>query len=126
MPPRDGWVASGVMELRVRTSSVATTTVVALDGTADLAAAPLLHATLQRATQQAGGGELVVDLDGLAVLDDAALGLLVGAAARQRESGGTFVVVCTSIRVLDRLAATRLDTILTIRSRVVAVGDPPA
>ncbi len=93
--------------------------VVALDGTADLAAAPTVHKALSRATAAAAGRTLVVDLDGTMLLDDAVLGLLIGAAARQRGGGGELVVVCTGERLLERLAQTRLDRILTIRPNLV-------
>ena len=107
------------------TSTVGGAHVLALDGTADLAAAPTVHTALGRAVATASGRTLVVDLDGTVLLDDAVLGLLVGAAARQRDTGGELVVVCTGERLLERLAHTRLDRILTVR-RSLADGASPA
>jgi anti-sigma B factor antagonist len=105
------------MELRVTTSTIGPVSVVALDGTADLAAAPALRTALHHA---AGGTAPVVavDIDAVSVLDDVALGLLVGLAARLRDAGRELVLVCTAPRLLDRLASTRLDRILDIRSSV--------
>ncbi len=106
------------MDLRVSTSTIGGALVVALDGTADLGAAPAVHQALRSATTSQRGGVIAVDLDGVAVLDDAVLGLLVGAAERARAAGGELVVVCTAERLLARLHATRLDQILTIRPSV--------
>ncbi len=107
------------------TSTVGGAHVLALDGTADLAAAPAVHTALARATAASAGHTLVIDLDGTLVLDDAVLGLLVGAATRQRDSGGELVVVCTGERLLERLAHTRLDRVLTVR-RSLADSAAPA
>jgi anti-anti-sigma factor len=107
------------MDLRVRTATVGGVFVVALDGTADLGAAPLVHQALRGATSSQRG-IVAIDLDGVAVLDDAVLGLLVGAAERVRASGGELIVVCTAERLLARFHATRLDQILTIRPSVAA------
>ena len=115
----------GAMDLRVTTSTVGTAKVVALDGVADLAAAPALHAALTRATTDlAGVSEVVVDLDGLGLLDDAAIGLLVGAAARVRAAGIELVVVCTNERVCERLRTTRVDRIVQVASSIANVTGP--
>ena len=111
------------MDLRVTTSIVGTARVVALDGVADLAATPALHAALKRATADlAGVGEVVVDLDGLGLLDDAAIGLLVGAAARVRAAGIELVVVCTNERVCERLRATRVDRIVPVTTSIASAS----
>ena len=111
------------MDLRITTSTVGDAHVVALDGAADIAAAPAMHAALARATAAAGGVHLVVDLDGLVVLDDVALGLILGAAARARAAGGSLTLACTRARLLDRIAATRLDAIVPVTSSITDSGD---
>lgn len=84
--------------------------VLALDGTADLAALPQLHAACHRLVRGAGPGtHVAVDVDGAVVLDDAALGLLLGVAATARSNGATLRVVCSDERLRSRLAATRFD-----------------
>jgi anti-anti-sigma factor len=92
--------------------------VVELDGDADLGAAPLLSQALQRGVTQASGAAstLVIDLDGLLVLDDTALGLLVGAAASARRAGLDVALLCTDERMRARLADTRVDRIIDVRS----------
>jgi anti-anti-sigma factor len=114
------------MDLRITTSTVGDVCVVAIDGTADLAAAPALQAALQRASSAAAHRTLAVDVDGAVVLDDVALGLLVGADARARASGSDMVVVCTATRMLERFAQTRLDRILTIRDSISGRSGNPA
>ena len=117
----------GAMDLRVTTSTVGTARVVALDGVADLAATPALHAALERATADlAGLGEVVVDLDGLGLLDDAAIGLLIGAAARVRAAGIELVVVCTNERVCERLHSTRVDRIVQVTTSIASATGPLA
>ena len=92
--------------------------IVALGGDADLAAAPQLTQVLQRAISTASGsaGTVVVDLDGVLVLDDTALGLLVGAAASARRADLDVAVICSDNRMRERLAETRLDQIIEVRS----------
>ncbi len=107
------------MHVRTTTSHVGDHPVLAIDGIADLAAAPLLHDRLQRAVAEHAGAVLVVDLDGVSALDDVVLGLLLGAAATAREQGGDLVVVCRASRVRARLLATRFDLAVTVRDSIV-------
>ena len=108
------------MELRAVASHVGDTSVLALDGIADLSTAPRLHRALAGLTPTAPSTTVALDLDGLAVLDDVAVGLLLGAAARLREQGAELVVVCTSPRIAARLDALRVDRILRVRSSITA------
>jgi anti-sigma B factor antagonist len=101
------------MHLRGRVRQTAVATVVALDGDADLAAAPQLTQLLNRGLA-AGESRIVVDLDGLTLLDDTALGLLIGAAASARRQGHTMELLSTNERMRQRLADTRIDRILDI------------
>ena len=111
------------MDLRITSSTVGTARVVALDGVADLAAVPALHAALTRATAELDEvGAVVIDLDGLTLLDDVALGLLVGAAARARLAGIELVVVCTNDRVCERLRATRIDRIVRVSTSIASAA----
>ena len=89
------------------------TTVVELDGDADLGALPQLQQLLARAVDTASTA-VVVDLDGLTVLDDAALGLIVGAAASARRRGVELRLICTDPRRRARLVDTRLDHIIPV------------
>ena len=98
------------MQLRTTQREVAGDLVLALDGTADLAALPLIHAACQRLLRGVEPGtSIAIDLDGVDVLDDAALGLLLGAAATARSNGATLRVVCSDDRLRRRLANTRFD-----------------
>ncbi len=92
------------------------TTVVELDGDADLGALPTLHQLLTRAVDRATS-VVVVDLDGLTVLDDAALGLVIGAAAAARRRCVELRLICTEPRRRARLADTRLDQIVPVDDR---------
>ena len=98
------------MQLRTTQREVAGDLVLALDGTADLAALPLVHAACQRLLRGVEPGtSIAIDLDGVDVLDDAALGLLLGAASTARSNGATLRVVCSDDRLRRRLANTRFD-----------------
>lgn len=98
------------MQLRTTQREVADDLVLALDGTADLAALPVIHAACQRLLRDVEPGtSIAIDIDGVVVLDDAALGLLLGAAATARSGGATLRIVCSDNRLRRRLASTRFD-----------------
>ncbi|MDW3216020.1 MAG: STAS domain-containing protein [Ilumatobacteraceae bacterium] len=112
------------MQLRTTHHEVAGHSVLALEGTADLAALPQLHAACQRLlTGVRAGAALAIDVDGVTVLDDAALGLLLGAAATARSGGAVLRVVCTGERLRRRLADTRFDRAVDV---VGSLGDTVA
>jgi anti-anti-sigma factor len=113
-------VSRTVLDVTVRATEavVGDRVVVALEGSADLAAVATLHASLTRTSRRHAGETVVVDLDGLATLDDAALGVLLGAAAAARESGGDLEVVCTRTVLLDRLGRSGFDRAVTVRSSI--------
>lgn len=103
------------MDLRTNRREVAGHVVLAIDGTADLAALPILHDALQRVVGRATeGASIVVDLDGVVLLDDAALGLLLGAAATARARSCDFRVVCSDERLRRRLTDTRFDRVVDV------------
>lgn len=108
------------MELRVGTSRVGDTTVLALDGVADLSTAPLLHRSLAALGTAQPCATVAVDLDGLSVLDDVAVGLLVGAAARLREQGAEVVLVSSVPRMRSRLESLRIDRIVRVSTSIAA------
>ena len=108
------------MDLRTTTTHVGGVHVLALEGVADLAAAPALHRALARCGPEPGGDTVAVDVDGLTVLDDVAVGLLLGAAARLRAAGAELVVVCSTPRIASRLEALRVDRIVRISPSIAA------
>ena len=116
------------MQLRTTHHDVAGHTVLTLDGTADLATVPHLHAACRRLlTDVRAGTSVAIDVDGITVLDDAALGLLLGAAATARSCGATLRVVCAGERVRRRLADTRFDrAVEVVASLGEVVADRPA
>ena len=92
------------------------TPTVALGGVVDLGSVPMLHDVLTRAVLDHPGATIVVDLDGVVALDDTALGVLLAAAGRARELAGELEIVCSSGRLLERLAVTRFDRAVTVRT----------
>jgi len=92
------------------------TPTVALAGVVDLGSVPMLHDVLTRAVLDHPGATIVVDLDGVVALDDTALGVLLAAAGRARELAGELEIVCSSGRLLERLAVTRFDRAVTVRT----------
>lgn len=112
------------MQLRTTHHEVAGSTVLALDGTADLAALPQVHAACQRLLADVGTGSAVaIDVDGVTVLDDATLGLLLGAAATARSRGAALRVVCAAGPLRRRLADTRFDRAVDV---VASLGEAVA
>ncbi len=95
---------------------VGDTPTIALGGLVDLGSVPFLQDVLTRAVLDHAGETIVVDLDGVVSFDDVALGLLLAAAGRARDLGGELEIVCTSDRLLARLASTRFDQAVTIRT----------
>ena len=89
---------------------------IALGGLVDLGSVPQLQDVLTRAVHDHPGETIVVDLDGVVSFDDTALGLLLAAASRARQFGGELEILCTSDRLLDRLASTRSDRAITVRT----------
>ena len=110
------------MDLQLTTARVGEHVVISLAGIADLSTAPGLFDYLRRACGDHRGDTLLVDIDGLVSLDDAALGLLLGAAARARQFGGELELVCTNERLAARLASTRFDRAVAVRTSIAASG----
>jgi anti-anti-sigma factor len=104
------------VDLQVRLALVGDTPTIELGGLVDLGSVPLLQDVLTRAVLDHPGEKIVVDLDGVVSFDDTALGLLLAAAGRARDLGGELEVLCSSDRLLARLASTRFDRAVTVRS----------
>jgi len=112
------------MQLRTTRRDVAGHLVLALDGAADLAALPQLHAACQRLVSDVeAGSSIAIDLDGATIVDDGALGLLLGAAATARSCGATLRVVCAGERLRQRLTDTRFDRAVDV---VASLGEAVA
>ena len=104
--------------IRATVTTVGGNTVVALDGTVDLASVGVLHGDLARVIRRHQGDLIIVDLDGVDTLDDVGLGVLLGAAATAREAGGDIEIVCTRPPLRERLRRTRFDRAITVRSTI--------
>jgi len=104
--------------MRTTVSAVGGATVVALEGTVDLAAVGTLHGDLARVVRRHPGDSVIVDLDAIDALDDAGLGVLLGAAAALRESGGDLEVVCNRPALRERLERTRFDRAVKVRATI--------
>ncbi len=112
------------MDLSIVTTRVGGEIVLSLSGIADLSTIPSLQDRVKRALSDHPGNTLVIDIDGLLALDDVALGLFLGAAAQARQAGGELAIVCSNDRLRRRLAMTRLDQLVTIRSVITANVQP--
>ncbi len=106
------------MQVSTRVANVGGSVVVAVDGIVDLSSVGRLHDDLARWVRQHPGVTLIVDLDAVDGLDDAGLGVLLGAAAAARSTGGDLEVVCTRPALLARLAQTRFDRAVDVRSTI--------
>jgi anti-anti-sigma factor len=106
------------MTMRTSVTTVGGSTVVALEGTVDLASVGTLHGDLSRVVRRHPGAVLLVDLDAVDTLDDAGLGVLLGAAAAARELGGDLEVVCSRPALVERLRRSRFDRAVTVRSTI--------
>lgn len=106
------------MELRITHDLVAGHDVVSLEGVADLSTVPQLQNALARATATLETASLVVDLDAATVIGDVAIGLLVGTAARCRDEAVEFALVASNPKTRARLADTRVDRIVSVRTSI--------
>jgi anti-anti-sigma factor len=104
------------VDLQVRVALIGDTPTVALGGIVDLGSVPVLHDVLTRTVLDHPGATIVVDLDGVVAFDDTALGVLLAAAGRARELAGELEIMCSSDRLLERLAVTRFDRAVTVRT----------
>jgi anti-anti-sigma factor len=109
------------MDARCTTRPVGDAIVVALDGTLDVAALPLVHDTLRRAVAEYPSDTIVVDLEGVVGLDDAVLGVMLGAAADLRTRGAELWVVCAREATRAVLVDRRLDRLVPVADSIVEV-----
>jgi anti-anti-sigma factor len=110
------------VELRGVVANVAGVPTAACEGIVDLATVPNFRDLLQRLVAHHPGETVAVDLDGVVTLDDVALGVLIGAASAARQAGGELRVVASAPRIVDRLAATRVDRVVSVVSSVSGTG----
>lgn len=89
---------------------------ICVEGVIDLASVAHLHSALNSTIRKNAGAVVIVDLDAVVSIDDCGLGVLMGAAATAREQSGDVEVVCNNNVVRQRLARTRLDQAITVRS----------
>lgn len=108
------------MQVHTSITDVDGATVAVVEGAVDLATIGAFHGALTQVLRQHPGKVVVVDLDGVTVLDDAGIGVLLGAAATARDADGDIEVVCTRPSLRERLAHTRLDRAVTVRSSISA------
>lgn len=108
------------MQVLTSITDVDGATVAVVEGAVDLATIGAFHGALTQVLRQHPGKVVVVDLDGVTVLDDAGIGVLLGAAATARDADGDIEVVCTRPSLRERLAHTRLDRAVTVRSSISA------
>jgi anti-sigma B factor antagonist len=108
------------VQVHTSITDVGGATVAVVEGAVDLATIAAFHGALTQVLRQHPGETVVVDLDGVTVLDDAGLGVLLGAAATARDAGGDIEVVCTRTSLRERLARTRVDRAITVRSSITA------
>jgi anti-anti-sigma factor len=106
------------VQVHTSITDVGGATVVVVEGAVDLATIADFHSALAQVLHRYPGEVVVVDLDGVTVLDDAGLGVLLGAAAAARDAAGDIEVVCTRTSLRERLAHTRLDRAITVRSSI--------
>jgi anti-anti-sigma factor len=106
------------VNLHTREALVGGVAAIALDGVLDLASVGELRSALTRFIARHEGAVIIVDLDAVSAIDDSALGVLLGAAAAAREADGDLELVCTTRQLRDRLARTRLDRAITVRSTI--------
>jgi len=106
------------MSLHSTVTSVGVATVVALEGSVDLASIGTLHGELSRVIRMHPGATIVVDLDAVSALDDTGLGILLGAAAAAREAGGDLEVACSAPSLRARFDRTGFDRAVTVRATI--------
>lgn len=88
------------------------TAVVALTGEIDIAAAPAVRQTLERACEQ--GSALVVDLSLVSFIDSTALGVLIGVHKRCAATGTPMRLVVSEPRILKVFEITGLTDLFAI------------
>ena len=108
----------GVVDMRTVDVTIGDNPTICIEGIMDLASVGHLYDALHNTIRKNSGAVVIVDLDAVVGIDDCALGVLLGAAAAAREQAGDIEVVCNSEAVRERLARTRLDRAITVRSTI--------
>ncbi len=91
-------------------------------GEIDLSTAPRLHGALWKLIDGNVGNTVIIDCDGVTSMDHTGLGLLVGAMGRATSRSVTLEFVINSTWLRDLFANTKLDQIVTIRTRLTRSG----
>ncbi len=105
------------MGLRLATSEMTGTTVVAVAGEVDVATAPQLRERLTEVIA-AGSRRVVVDMSETEFLDSTGLGVLVGSLRRLHALGGTLAIVCSCERILTVFRITGLTRVFEIHAEL--------
>jgi anti-anti-sigma factor len=107
-----------VVDMRTVDVTIGGNPTISVEGIIDLASVGHLHSALNNTIRKNAGALVIIDLDAVVSIDDCALGVLLGAAATAREQSGDIEVVCNGHAMRDRLARTRLDRAITVRTTI--------
>src|ERR1700730_8636907 len=100
-------------ELRITTSTVGDSTVLACEGDLDVTTSSELRDGIRRA---AIATDVVVDLEGVAFIDSTALGVLIAGQKRLQREDRELRIVVTNPTILRIIAITGLDDMFTLCS----------
>ncbi len=106
------------MTMRTHVTNVGGSTVVAVDGTVDLASVGTLHGDLFRVVRRHPGAVLLVDLD---AVDTSTMPASACCSARPplpARLGGDLEVVCSRPALVERFRRSRFDRAVTVRTTI--------
>jgi anti-sigma B factor antagonist len=101
------------IEIRLKTSSEGSWTVVDVSGEIDLFSAPQLKERIAQLVYE-GNERLVINLEKVDFMDSTGLGVLLGAQKRVREREGSLAIVCPPGPVHRVLTLTGLHKVFSI------------
>lgn len=101
------------IEIRLKTSSQGSWTVVDVGGEIDLFSAPQLKERIAQLVDE-GNERLVINLEKVDFMDSTGLGVLLGALKRVREREGSLAIVCPPGPVHRVLTLTGLHKVFSI------------
>lgn len=101
------------IEIRLKTSSQGSWTVVDVGGEIDLFSAPQLKERIAQLVDE-GNERLVINLEKVNFMDSTGLGVLLGALKRVREREGSLAIVCPPGPVHRVLTLTGLHKVFSI------------
>lgn len=103
-----------VLDFRVDSSRVGSTSVVAVAGDVDLHTAERLAETLREAAEESASC-VVLDLLEVTLVDSAGLGVLASTARSMTARGGKFVLAADDAQLLRTLRITGLDRMFDVQ-----------